>query len=100
MPIRLGGSERKPRKTETWSSRARVFERRKATRKKQRPAASFANHQGRWVLRVTGDASEGDSLSVRKKDGSSETKTLGRLISDRGDYALYEVGRDSGRRRR
>jgi hypothetical protein len=71
-------------------------ERRKATRTKQAPSGSFMNYRGGWALRVTGNASEGDTITVRKKDGSSEKKTLGALLEDRGDFQVFEIERDRG----
>lgn len=57
-------------------------------------SASFAKlRDGSWGVRVDGDADEGDRLTVRRRDGSKEAKTLGRLVHDGGDYKLFRLAK-------
>ena len=63
-----------------------------ARRSTRSPSASFTKlRDGSWGVRVDGDADEGDTVTVRRRDGSKESKRLGRLVHDGGDYKLFKM---------
>jgi hypothetical protein len=53
---------------------------------------------GSWGLRVAGEVAAGDEVTVSKRDGSSETKSVGRVLWTGSGVALCTIA-DSGARR-
>lgn len=55
-------------------------------------SASWAKlKSGAWGARVSGSVSKGDSITITAKDGRKQTKTVGKIVYDGGDYTLVEV---------
>lgn len=49
-------------------------------------------NDGTWGLRVTGTATAGQTVTVKKKDGSTETKCVGRVVFSGNGVSICTIG--------
>lgn len=68
----------------------------KLKRRKEMPATFTKLNSGEWGLRVTGiSVSSGSTVTVTKKDGSSENKTIGKVLWSGNGVSLCTIAGQS-----